>query len=502
MSRYVCIHGHFYQPPRENPWLEEIEVQDSAAPYHDWNERITAECYAPNAASRILDKHKHLIDTVNNYSSISFNFGPTLLSWLEKHNATVYQAILEADRIAQKKFSGHGSALAQAYNHIIMPLANRRDKETQVLWGIKDFERRFKRKPEGMWLPETAVDLETLTILADNDIQFTILAPSQALRVKDLDKENWQDVSGGTIDPQIPYVCRLPSGKTIVLFFYNGPVSQEVAFSGLLRDGENFAHRLVDSFPTDSQEGRLSHIATDGETYGHHHRFGDMALAYALQSIQSRNLAKVTIYAEFLEKFPPTRQVEIIENTSWSCPHGVERWRANCGCRLREHAGATQEWRRHLRQAMDWLRDQLAIVYEREAAQYFSDPWAARQHYVEVILNRSEENFENFLTQFAHKKNLSIEKEKIWKLLELQRHSMLMSTSCGWFFDDISGIETIQILEYAARAMQLTKELKGLNLEKEFVNYLKSAQSNNPELIDGANIYERFVTPAVLKYSL
>jgi len=499
MSRYVCIHGHFYQPPRENPWLEEIEVQDSAIPYHDWNERITIECYAPNAASRILDSQRRIVDIVNNYSSISFNFGPTLLSWMEKYDPEVYEAILEADRCAQKNFSGHGSAIAQAYNHLIMPLANRRDKETQLLWGIQDFEHRFKRKPEGMWLPETAVDLETLDILAENNIKFTILSPLQALRVKNFDQENWQDVSGGKIDPQIPYVCRLPSGKTITLFFYNGPITQEVAFGGLLHSGETFANRLMDSFSkTEAQDARLSHIATDGETYGHHHRFGDMALAYCLRDIQSKNLVKITIYAEFLEKFPPQREVEIIENTSWSCPHGIERWRANCGCRLKEHAGSTQEWRKQLRLAMDWLRDQLIISYERETLRYLKDPWNARQHYIEVILDRSEENLKKFLSRFALKHLIPSQRVQALKLLEIQRHAMLMYTSCGWFFDDISGIETIQILQYAARAMQLTKELTGLDLEKDFMDFLKIAPSNNPEFKEGREVYERFVVSARL----
>ncbi|HLD69738.1 MAG TPA: DUF3536 domain-containing protein, partial [Candidatus Omnitrophota bacterium] len=383
--------------------------------------------------------------------------------------------------------SGHGSAIAQAYNHMIMPLANRRDKETQVLWGIKDFEHRFKRKPEGMWLPETAVDLETLEVLAENNIKFTILSASQALRVKDLDQESWQDVNNGGIDPQIPYVCRLASGKTIALFFYNGAVAQEVAFGGLLHDGEIFANRLIDSFPkTDTHETRLSHIATDGETYGHHHHFGDMALAYCLQYIQSKNLAQVTIYGEFLEKFPPKHEVEIIKNTSWSCPHGIERWRANCGCRLKEHPGSTQEWRKHLRLAMDWLRGQLIPVYEKEISPFLADPWLARNDYIDVIL----------WGKYSHKTLNPQDKIKVLKLFEIQRHAMLMYTSCGWFFDDTSGIETIQILQYAARAMQLTKELTGLDLEEDFMEFLKTAPSHNPEFKNGKEVYERFVTPA------
>ena len=241
MSRFVCIHGHFYQPPRENAWLEEIEVQDSAAPYHDWNERVSAECYAPNAASRILDTRDRIVDIVNNYASISFDAGPTLLSWLESSSPDIYRAILDADKEARARFRGHGTAMAQAYNHIIMPLATSRDKRTQVIWGIRDFESRFCRKPEGMWLPETAVDLESLDIMAGEGILFTVLAPHQALQVRSLGGGEWRDASRGRIDPKKPYLCRLPSGRTIALFFYDGPISHDIAFGDLLRNGEDLA---------------------------------------------------------------------------------------------------------------------------------------------------------------------------------------------------------------------------------------------------------------------
>ncbi|HKG22327.1 MAG TPA: DUF3536 domain-containing protein, partial [Blastocatellia bacterium] len=364
MSRHICIHGHFYQPPRENPWLEEVELQDSSFPYHDWNQRITAECYAPNAASRILDKSGRLTDIVNNYSKISFNFGPTLLSWMERHAPAVHRTILDADGESRESFSGHGSALAQVYNHVIMPLASPRDKRTQVVWGIRDFEYRFGRKPEGMWLAETAVDIETLETLAQNGIRFTILAPRQAARVRSPGKR-WRDVSGGRVDPKQPYRYNLPSGKSIDLFFYDGPISQDVAFNNLLASGERFAGRLLRAFTGTHGQNQLVHIATDGETYGHHHRHGDMALAYCIRHIESNNLAKVTVYGEYLEKFPPAQEVEILENTSWSCAHGVERWRQNCGCSTGRE-GWTQAWRSPLRQALDWLRDGLEAVYERE----------------------------------------------------------------------------------------------------------------------------------------
>ncbi|MGB7031206.1 MAG: glycoside hydrolase, partial [Syntrophobacteria bacterium] len=321
MERYICIHGHFYQPPRENPWLEVIEQQDEAHPYHDWNERITAECYAPNSTARILDQQGRIEKIVNNYARISFNFGPTLLSWLEVNDPEVYGAIVEADRQSQHIYSGHGSALAQAYNHMILPLANRRDKYTQVLWGIRDFQYRFGREPEGMWLPETAVDLESLEILAELEIRFTILAPRQALRVKQLHGGEWVDVGRERIDPTMAYTLRLPSGRTIAIFFYNGPMSRAVAFERVLKDGEAFARRLLDGFSDERNWPQLSHIATDGETYGHHHRFGDMALAFVLNYIETKELARLTNYGEYLALHPPTHEVEIFENSSWSCSH-------------------------------------------------------------------------------------------------------------------------------------------------------------------------------------
>lgn len=498
MNRYLCIHGHFYQPPRENPWLEDVELQDSAYPYHDWNERISAECYAPNAASRILDSQERIIEIVNNYAKISFNFGPTLLSWMESHMPEAYRSILEMDRESRKRFSGHGSALAQAYNHLIMPLANRRDKHTQVLWGIRDFRHRFGRKPEGLWLPETAVDLETLDLLAEQGIKFTLLAPHQARRMRRIGDRSWKDVSGGRIDPKRPYLCRLPSGRSLVIFFYDGPISQDVAFGGLLTNGENFAKRLLSSFSEDMERPQLGHIATDGETYGHHHRYGDMALAFSLYYLESSHLARITIYAEYLEKYPATHEVEIFENTSWSCFHGVERWRNDCGCSSGMHPEWTQAWRASLREAMDWLRDMLAPLYEREMAFYVQDPWQVRDEFIGVVLDRSIPNVEKFFARHAVRELSREEKVKVLKLLEMQRHALLMQTSCGWFFDEISGIEPIQIIQYAARAMQLAREVSGVELEPAYLKILERAPSNVPTLKTGARVYEMFVKPAMV----
>lgn len=498
MDRYICIHGHFYQPPRENPWLEAIELQDPAYPYHDWNERVTAECYATNAKSRILDERGRIVQIVNNYAKISFNFGPTLLCWLEDKARDVYDAILEADRQSQEAFSGHGSALAQAYNHMILPLANQRDKYTQIAWGIRDFEHRFGRKPEGMWLPETAVDLETLEILAEHEIRFTILAPHQASRVRPIGSGKWRDVGGGKIDPTMAYALRLPSRRAISLFFYDGPISRAVAFEGLLKSGESFAQRLMGGFSDKRTWPQIVHIATDGETYGHHHRFGDMALAFALHHIESQNLARLTNYGEYLEKHPPTHEVAIFENTSWSCAHGVERWRGDCGCNSGGHPGWHQAWRTPLRETLDWLRDSLAPAYEERARQYLKDPGGARDDYVQVVLDRSPENTGAFLQRHAVRALTEDEKIGVLKLLELQRHAMLAYTSCGWFFDDLSGIETVQVIQYAGRAIQLAQEIFGDTMESGFLQRLEGAQSNIPEHGNGRRIYEKFVKPAMV----
>jgi alpha-amylase/alpha-mannosidase (GH57 family) len=381
MERFICIHGHFYQPPRENAWLEYVELQDSAYPYHDWNERITAECYEPNSTSRILDRDGFISQIVNNYTRMSFDFGPTLLMWLERYEPGVYQAVIEADQRSQEYFSGHGSAMAQAYNHMIMPLANHRDRYSQVMWGIRDFQHRFGRQPEGMWLPETAVDLETLEILAELGIKFTILAPHQAKRIRQINAENWDDVSRGNIETTRAYLINLPSGRRLNLFFYNGPISRAVAFEDILNSGENFAKRLVDAFSEKNDWSQLVHIATDGETYGHHHRFGDMALAFALHHIETDNLAQITNYGEYLEKCPPTHEVEIIEKTSWSCMHGIDRWWSDCGDNSGAHPKWNQAWRTPLRNALDGLRDSMVGQYEEKAGQYLKDPWVARDDY-------------------------------------------------------------------------------------------------------------------------
>jgi len=507
MNRYVCVHGHFYQPPRENPWLEEIERQDSARPFHDWNERITAECYGPNGEARILDPRGRITGIVNNYADISFNFGPTLLKWLADHAPDTYGAILAADRLSIERFRGHGSAMAQSYGHMILPLANRADRRTQVHWGVRDFQHRFGRAPEGMWLAETAADTPSLEALAAEGIRFTVLAPNQAAAVRPLDRTgggnggkhgggDWYDVSDGSVDPRMPYLVRLPSGREITVFFYDGPASRAVAFEGLLTDGARFAQRLTGLLQDRRDAPQLAHIATDGESYGHHHRHGEMALAFALQHIRDGGKAELINYASYLAKHPPTHEARIVEASSWSCAHGVERWRSDCGCHTGGQEGWHQRWRAPLREALDWLRDALAPAYEEAARPLLGDPWAARDDYVDVILDRSPANVSAFLERHAGRDLQGDDRVAALQLLELQRHAMLMYTSCGWFFNELSGIETVQVLHYAGRAVQLAELRLGLAVEDGFVERLATAESNLPQLENGARIWETMVRPA------
>ena len=496
MERFICIHGHFYQPPRENPWLEAIEIQDSAYPYHDWNERVTAECYAPNSAARNLDGEGRIRDIVSNYARISFNFGPTLLSWMEQYAPETYRAILEADRQSREWRSGHGNAIAQIYNHVIMPLATERDKRTQIIWGIRDFEHRFGRFPEGMWLAETAVDLATLELLAAAGIGFTILAQRQARAVRRLGTGKWKEVSGGRGDPTRAYLCRLPSGRKIQLFFYDDAIARAVAFGDALTSGEAFAHLLLGGFSDQRAWPQLLHIATDGETYGHHHQFGDMALCRALSYLEENGLATLTNYGAYLERHPATHEVRILENSSWSCSHGIERWRGDCGCATRPQWH--QQWRAPLREAVDWLNGELAARYERHALGYLREPWRARDRYVDLLWERSEASIERFLAEHGTRALTGDDRVIVLKLLELQRHALLMFTSCGWFFDEISGLETVQVLQYAGRALQLAQELFQVDLATPFRERLAAARSNLVEHGDGALIYDKFVTPTMI----
>ncbi|NEQ77442.1 MAG: DUF3536 domain-containing protein [Okeania sp. SIO2C9] len=505
---YVTIHGHFYQPPRENPYLDAIERQPSAAPNHDWNERILHECYRPNAFARILSEQGELVGIANNFEYLSFNIGPTLMSWLERHDMEVYQKIIEADRKSCQRLDGHGNAIAQAYNHIILPLANERDKYTQIRWGKEDFRSRFGRDPEGMWLAETAVDYPTLEVLVDEGIRFIILAPSQAERCRPFpssENENpeWIEVGGSQIDPTRPYRCFLPNNSEnstetpyIDIFFYDGPISRDMGFNDVLNSSDNFAGRLGQAVRGDHRPSQLISVATDGETFGHHKGGTEKCLAYAfLGEFPQRNWT-VTNFAHYLSISSPTWEVVLKPVTAWSCSHGVDRWQDDCGCGGGGHWN--QKWRRPLRDSLNWLRDQFVDIYEDLGRHFFNDVWAARDEYVKVILDRSIANINNFFFKHQSHNLTEVEKVDALRLLEMQRHSLLMFTSCGWFFDEISRPEGTQILRYASRAIELADDVSGvqLELEKEFIGRLAFAPSNVELFKTGDEVYRQLVATA------
>jgi alpha-amylase/alpha-mannosidase (GH57 family) len=461
--RSIVIHGHFYQPPREDPWLNEVLAEPSAAPFHDWNQRIERECYRAVVAARLYapPPDGRITGIVNTLTSISFDFGPTLLEWLEREAPDTYAAVLEADRQSRGRHDGHGNAIAMPYHHTILPLATRRDKVTEVRWGIADFRRRFQRDPAGLWLPETAVDAETLDVLAAEGIAFTILAPHQVVRVPD----------GG-----LPGSYRTPSGRSIALFTYDGAISHDVAFGSLLKDAAKWAERLLAAGQGGSR-ARLVAVATDGETFGHHHRFGEVALAWLLRELEHRRGVRVENFAAFLARHPPQQEVELVAPTSWSCPHGVERWRADCGCRIAPERPTQQRWRAPLREGLDWLAAELHARFEREGAEPLGDVWAARDAYGAVVGSDAVSS-----GPFA------AAPPRARELLELERNALRMFTSCGWFFDDIAGIEAVQILRYAARAIELAGA-DAPRLEAGLLERLARAESNAPGVGSGREVY-------------
>ncbi len=500
-ENYLCIHGHFYQPPRENPWLGTIQHQASAFPYHDWNERVTRECYGPNSRTRLADAKGRILKLINNYEFMNFDFGPTLLSWLEKAHPWIYEQILAADRASRARFHGHGNGMAQVYNHIIMPLATTRDKLTQIRWGVADFEHRFGRRPEGMWLAETAVDLETLALMAEEGIRFTVLSPTQAKATRPLGPggEKWKDVSPGKMDTTRPYrVFPNPqSSLHMDVFFYDGELSKAVAYEKILSSGEAFLSRIENSIGNDREGACLVNVATDGESYGHHFKFGDMALGWLFDHLQNGEGFQLCNYGWFLKEFPPRMEVRIQENSSWSCAHGVERWRSDCGCSVGHKAGWNQAWRAPLRETMDWLSGELAAIFENQGQAFFNDPWEARDDYITVLLDPSPEGRRLFLERHATKKNVDPEAAvRAFELLESQRMGLYMFTSCGWFFDDISGLEARQVLMYADRAMTLAGELGESGLEPRFLSHLSRAGSNDSAFGDGKGVFVKRVRPS------
>lgn len=480
----LVVHGHFYQPPRENPWTGEVESEPTAAPFHDWNERIHAESYAPNAVA-------------NNYVRLSFNFGPTLLSWLEVHHPDTYQHILAADRESSLQRGGHGNAIAQAYGHAILPLCNERDRLTQVVWGIADFRFRFGREPEALWLPETAANDATLALLIDQGLRYVILAPEQAKRVRR--GAAWIDVSGGKVDSTRPYRFEHPdgSGRSIAVFFYDGPLARAIAFEQALSSSRG----LVERFISVAQRGDLVNVATDGETYGHHFKFGELGLAYALGVEAVKAGFWITNYGEYLDRNPPESVVEIDngvagEGSSWSCTHGVSRWTRDCGCHTGGEAGWNQAWRDPLRVALNLLRDDAALKFENAGSELLRDPWTARNDYVSVLLDPDHAR-ESFLAHHAVRTLHDAEQRRVFALLEMQRSALLMFTSCGWFFSDLAGIETLQVLRYAARVIDLQNQLGFEAPREEFLELLANAKSNRTEKGNGAEIFLRLAEPVL-----
>ncbi len=502
---YVTVHGHFYQPSRENPCLDAVERERSAFPAHDWNERIHLECYRPNAFARILNDQGEVLGIVNNFEYMSFNVGPTLMSWMERHDTETYRRIQEADQRSCERLRGHGNAIAQVYNHIIMPLATERDKYTQIRWGKAAFRSHFGRDPEGMWLAETAVDTPTLEALAAEHIRFIILAPSQAQRCRPIPTDDhpdpeWTDVAWGQINPIQPYRFFIPGGNPhrdyVDVFFYDGPISADVGFNDTLRSSQYFANRIAQAVRTNSPRSQLLSLVTDGETFGHHKKGGEKALAFALiRELPARGWT-VTNFAHYLSISPPTWEVELKPVTAWSCIHGVDRWRDDCGCG--RGGGSHQRWRRPLRDALDWLRDRLAEVYEESGRRLFTDPWRARDAYINVIRDRSQASVQRFLAQEQSHALDETEKVDALRVLEMQRHALLMYTSCGWFFEEVSRPEGVQLLRCAGHAMNLARAGAGAQLEEGFLERLETVPSNLGMFQHGAEIYRRLVAPSLI----
>lgn len=494
---YLCIHGHFYQPPRENPWKGEIEQQPSALPFHDWNERIFQECYKPNTEAEILDLSENkIIERVNNYENINFNFGPTLLHWIKEKHPDTLKKIIEADRTSIKNHIGHGNAIAQVYNHIIMPLANEQDCITQIKWGLYDFEFHFGRKSEGIWLAEAACNNITIEYLINEGVKYIILDPSQALRVRKFNSENWKDVPNGSVNTKHPYriFSRKDSDNFIDVFFYDGSISRAIAFEDIAFSSEKLMNRIF-SHSANDQKPQLISIAVDGETFGHHKHFAERTLAYLLTKMITENEIKLVNYGEYLEMFPPEYEAELNEGfnhegTSWSCVHGVSRWYRNCGCHTGGGKGWNQEWRTPLRDSLNTLRDRIKEIYEQEGIKYFRDISQARNEYIKIILDSLENVKTEFLKNNSEHYLNPYETMTALKLLEIQTLSMLMFTSCGWFFSDISGIETVQILAYAKKAVEMVNDIFGIDLEPELLEGLAEAISNKPEFKNGAEIYK------------
>lgn len=502
---YLIIHGHFYQPPREDPWTLSIDFQPSAFPYHDWNQRINRECYAANSASRVLDDTGRIIDIINNYEYISFNFGPTLLSWIKKNDMSTFEKIIEADKKSMEKNNGHGNAIAQVYNHIILPLAKEKDIITEIEWGLRAFEIDFGRKAEGIWLPETAINERVAEILIDYNIKFVILSPYQAEEVYYADRGEWINVSDGSIDPSRPYILEQRNGK-LNIFFYYKEIATKVSFQHLLRNVEFLRSELL-KYKQSLGSSRLIHYATDGEIYGHHEPFGDMCLARLIYENRMRDEFVFTNYANYLEIFPPRDLVRLKKGneglgTSWSCVHGVDRWRKDCGCTEGSQPGWNQKWRTPLREAFDFIRDKLFEKATEILTPLITDIWKLRNEYINYIYNTSEKERkskgERLLSNYLRKSISDEEKVTVMKFLQALHMELLMYTSCGWFFADISGIETIQNMKYAFYLLNLMEGFFSFDVKERFLEILDKAKSNIENFGNGRQIFENFVVKKFL----
>ena len=463
----VVVHGHFYQPPRENPWRDEVEADVAAAPFHDWNTRIAHECYRPFATARILDDTGHVAGRTNLFEWTSFDAGPTLLRWLETHARDVHTAMVVADRASARRLRGHGNAMAMPYHHLILPLASRREKVTEVRWGLADFRRRFGRDAEGMWLPETAVDEATLVVLAEEGVQFTVLAPHQVESLAP---------NGG------PLRFAAGGSRHLAIFTYDGALAHDVAFGHLLDDGDVLARRLAVGVADLGRHAySLTAIATDGETFGHHRTFAEMALARAIGRLRQQPGVRVENFASVLARAPARVSARVVEDSSWSCPHGIERWRSDCGCRATP--GTSQAWRRSLRTALNWLARELDARFEEEGAALFTDePLRVRDAYgsVAALPAAARREFAD-----AHVRP-GADRDRAMQLLECMRARLGMFSSCAWFFDDVAGHETLLMLRLAAYALDMAGNTA---LERGLLERLAFARSNDPSEGDGARVF-------------
>jgi hypothetical protein len=488
MTQAVCFHLHCYQPERSDPWLDIVEPELGAFPYHDWNQRITTECYRPNTAAAVLAPDGRLLASNDNFAVSSFDVVKTLHGWFASNAPDVDAVVRAAGWGPQGRPTG--AALASPAVHAILPLATGDDRDVLVAWGVADFEARFGFPPEGMWLPETAVDLDTLETLSRHGIGFTVLMPQQAQRVRAL-AGDWLEVSGERIDTSRPYFVALPGGETMTVVFGHGPLSRELAFGNLLNDGASFVSAIRAGLaPTDADE--LIAIVTDGETYGHHHEFGEMALAWAARELLAENI-EVSNLGAWLDDHPPTWQVELVTPSSWSCAHGVERWRSDCGCTTGSQPAWNQSWRGPLREALDWLRGALADRVADRLRPLFGDPHSALIDYGAVVAGT--ETPESFVQRRASRPSTDAETTLALELLELESHLLASFTSCAWFFADPTGVETLLSLRQAAVVIDAAERVMDLDLATGFLERLEAVRSNIDPTLTGRDLWARYIEP-------